>query len=196
MNTPEIFVLSGPNGAGKSTTATVLVPESLGIQQFVNADLIAQGLSPFAPASSAIEAGRLMLKRIRDLRTQGISFAFETTLASRYYLRFLPEAQEAGYYVHLIYIWLSSVELALSRVAIRVRQGGHDVPADIVERRYWRGLRNFFDIYRPLADTWTLCDNTGDELVIVARGGKGAPETVLERERYATIRRKVTDAPA
>ena len=97
--------------------------------------------------------------------------------------------------MHVIYIWLSSVELALSRVAIRVRQGGHDVPADIVERRYWRGLRNFFDNYRPLADTWTLCDNTGDELVIVARGGKDTPETVLEPERYATIRTKVMDAP-
>lgn len=192
--TPEIFVLSGPNGAGKSTTAMVLVPESLGIQEFVNADLIAKGLSPFAPASSAIEAGKLMLKRIRDLRTQRKSFAFETTLASRFYLRFLPEAQHAGFLVHIIYIWLSSVELALSRVALRVRQGGHDVPADVVERRYMRGLRNFFDSYQPLADTWTLCDNSGDELVIVARGEMGHSELVLEPERYRKIRAMVINA--
>ncbi len=172
MPTPEIFVLGGPNGAGKSTTATVLLPEALGIEQFVNADLIAHCLSPFAPQTSALEAGRLMLARIHELRSRGPSFAFETTLASRSYVRFLQESQQAGYVVHVAYIWLTSVELALRRVSIRVQQGDHDVPASTVERRYWRGLRNFFELYQPLADTWTLCDNSGDEIVIVARGSR------------------------
>lgn len=195
-SSPELFVLSGPNGAGKSTTATVLIPESLGIEQFVNADLIAQGLSPFAPASSAIQAGRLMLKRIRELRQQRQSFSFETTLASRYYLRFSKESQDVGYVVHLIYIWLSSVDLALSRIAIRVRQGGHDVPADVVERRYWRGLRNFLGLYRPLADTWTLCDNSGKDLRVVACGQAGGGETVADAETYEKIKRVASNARA
>lgn len=192
---PEIFVLSGPNGAGKSTTATVLLPESLGVEQFVNADLIAQGLSPFAPEKSAIEAGRLMLRRIRELRRRGESFAFETTLATRTYAPFLRDAQAAGYVVHLIYVWLSSVELARSRVAVRVQQGGHDVPAEVIERRYWRGLRNFFALYRPLVDTWTLCDNSADQVVIVADGEKNGEVTVLEQATYDRICKDGTDEP-
>ena len=191
----EIFVLGGPNGAGKSTTARVLLPETLRIEQFVNADLIAQGLSPFAPQSSALDAGRLMLSRIHDFRTRSQSFAFETTLASRSYVTFLKEAQKVGYLVHLAYIWLSSVELALSRVANRVQEGGHDVPRATVERRYWRGLKNFFDLYRPLADTWTLCDNSGAEPLVVARGLKSAEVEVLDVNKYATIKRQAADGP-
>lgn len=183
----EIFVLSGPNGAGKSTTATALLPERLGVEQFVNADLIAQGLSPFAPERSAFEAGRLMLRRIRELRRRRESFAFETTLATRSYVPFLRNAQAAGYVVHVIYVWLSGVGLAQSRVTTRVRQGGHDVPAEVVERRYWRGMRNFFALYRPLANTWTLCDNSSDELVIVARGERDAEPTLFQPVTYARI---------
>jgi len=191
--TPEIFVLSGPNGAGKSTTATVLLPETLDVEQFVNAGLIALGLSPFAPEKSAIEAGRLMLRRIRELRRRGESFAFETTLATRTYAPFLRDAQAAGYVVHLIYVWLQNVELARSRVAVRVQQGGHDVPVEVVERRYLRGLRNFFSLYRPLADTWTLCDNSGDQVVIVADGEKTGEVTVFEPATYDRICKDGTD---
>lgn len=191
--TPEIFVLGGPNGAGKSTTASLLLPERLGVEQFVNADLIAQGLSPFAPETSALMAGELMLNRIRELRSQRESFAFETTLAARSYEGFLREAKADGYIVHLIYVWLDSVEVARSRVAVRVQQGGHDVPADVIERRFWRGLRNFFKIYQPLADTWTLCDNSSDGLVIVARGGTGQKLTVRDPARYAQIQEMAPD---
>lgn len=190
MFTPEIFVLSGPNGAGKSTTATVLLPETLSIEQFVNADLIAQGLYPFAPGTSALEAGRLMLSRIHELRSRRLSFAFETTLASRSYVPFLLEARQVGYLVHIAYIWLSSVNLALSRVANRVQEGGHDVPSETVERRFRRGLSNFFSLYQPLADTWTICDNSGEELAVVARGLKGAEVEVLNVNKYATIKRQ------
>jgi predicted ABC-type ATPase len=143
---PEIFVLSGANGAGKTTTAGVLLPERLGVDQFVNADLIARGLSPFAPDRTAFRAGRLMLERIHDLRGRRESFGFETTLATRSYARFLREARGSGYLVHLIYIWLSSVDLALSRVRSRVAQGGHDIPASTVRRRYYRGLRNLLEL--------------------------------------------------
>jgi predicted ABC-type ATPase len=195
MTNPEIFVLSGPNGAGKSTTATVLLPETLSIDQFVNADLIAKGLSPFAPLSSALEAGRIMHRRIRELRDRSYSFAFETTLASRSYVRFLEDAQQSGFVVHLAFIWLSSPELALSRVAVRVQQGGHDVPAETVRRRYWRGLRNFFDLYLPLANTWTLCDNSSTELEVVARGRQDTEPTVFDRQRFDRVRKQASHAP-
>ncbi len=192
---PELFVLSGPNGAGKSTTASVLLPEELGVRQFVNADLIAQGLSPFAAEQSAIEAGRLMLRRIHDLRQRRESFAFETTLSGRIYVPFLRQAQAEGYLVHIVFIWLSSVELARSRVAARVRQGGHDVPSDVIERRYWRGLRNFAHLYQPLADEWTLCDNSGEEPVVIAEGGQGVKPTVFDSATYERIQREATDEP-
>lgn len=195
MAIPEIFVLSGPNGAGKSTTARVLLPETLSIEQFVNADLIAQGLSPFAHQSSALEAGRLMLSRIHDFRSRGQSFAFETTLASRSYVTFLKEAQLGGYLVHIAYIWMSSVELAHSRVANRVQEGGQDVPRATVERRFWRGLKNFFNLYQPLADTWALCNNSGEELSTIARGRKGVEAEVFEVKKYATIRRQTAHGP-
>lgn len=192
----EIFVLSGPNGAGKSTTAMVLLPESLGIEHFVNADVIAQGMSPFAPEKSAFLAGRLMLARIHQLRDRGDSFAFETTLATRSHVRFLRDARDLGYINHVVYIYLSSVELALSRVAARVQQGGHGIPAETVKRRYWRGLRNFFDLYQPLADSWTLCDNSSDELVIVACRRFGAPATVFKPETLDRIERQAShDTP-
>ena len=190
---PQIFVLSGPNGAGKTTAAGVVLPEQLGIDQFVNADLIASGLSPFAPERMAFRAGRLMLERIRDLRSRGESFGFETTLATRSYVPFLRDARAAGYAVDLVYIWLSSVDLALSRVRGRVAQGGHDVPASVVERRYYRGLRNLFEIYLPHCDLWTIGDNSGDELITIARGGLDDDTTVVDESRWATIRSMVDE---
>ncbi len=192
---PEIIVVAGPNGAGKSTTAAVLLPENLRIDQFVNADLIALGLSPFAPERSAFSAGRIMLKRIHRLSEQGMSFAFETTLAAKTYAPFLREAQKAGYLVHVVYIWLNSAELAAARVAHRVQQGGHDVPREIIERRYRRGLRNLFSIYIPLANSWTLCDNSGRELIVVAQGAGGAEPRVFDALKYDRIVECSTDEP-
>ena len=190
---PQIFVLSGPNGAGKTTAAAVVLPERLGIDQFVNADLIARGLSPFAPDRMAFRAGRLMLERMRDLRAQQQSFGFETTLATRSYAPFLRSAQAAGYVVELVYIWLSNVDLALSRVRGRVAQGGHDVPADVVHRRYYRGLRNLFSIYIPTCDLWTLVDNSGDQLITVAHGGRDKQTEIADSERWTRIRRQADE---
>lgn len=184
---PHIVVLAGPNGAGKSSAAKVILPESLSVPQFVNADLIAQGLSPFAPESMALEAGRLMLKRIHELTERGESFGFETTLASRSYARFLTDAQEKGYWVSLSFVWLNSVELALSRIADRVQQGGHNVPADVVRRRYPRAINNFFDLYRPLVDRWFLWDNSLDELSLVAEGGVALKPIIRDAARFQRI---------
>lgn len=175
---PQLFILAGPNGAGKSTTARVLLPETLGIEQFVNADNIAAGLSPFAPQTAQVEAGKIMLRRIRELLQTRQSFAFETTLAGRAHAGTIRAARDAGCLIHLMYIWLRSAELAVERVAHRVRQGGHDVPVAVILRRYDRGMANFFNLYRPLADTWTVCDNSGKVPVVVAQGSRWSETNV------------------
>ncbi len=190
----EIYVLAGPNGAGKSSSAPLLLPKRLGVDQFVNADLIAAGLSPFAPQASAWEAGRLMLLRIRELHNRGVSFAFETTLATRSYVSFLGDAQGDGYLVHVIFVWLEGADLALTRIGQRVREGGHDVPPEVVRRRYRRGLRNFFDLYQPMADSWSLCDNSGESLIVIAQGGMDERVLVHDERRYDRIRREYADA--
>jgi predicted ABC-type ATPase len=190
----QLFVLGGPNGAGKSTTARVLLPNTLGVRQFVNADNIATGLSPFAPETTAIQAGRLMIQRIEELLRGRKSFAFETTLSGRRNVPLIKTAKNAGYSANLIYIWLSSPELAVARVADRVRQGGHSVPEDTIRRRYSRGLVNFFRLYRPLANTWTLCDNSGTELLVVAQGVESGETRVFDEERMERIEQSARDA--
>ena len=157
---PNIVVLAGPNGAGKSTTGPALLRDTLGITEFVNADTIAQGLSAFDPEGAAIEAGRVMLRRIHQLARERADFAFETTLASRTFASWLAVLRTKAYRVHLIFLWLPSADLAVDRVADRVRMGGHSVPQDVVRRRYRAGLRNFFELYQPLTDSWRVYDNS------------------------------------
>jgi predicted ABC-type ATPase len=170
-----MFIIGGPNGAGKTTSAMKLLPVDLQCREFVNADTIAAGLSPFEPASVAVQAGKLMLTRIHELAERKVDFAFETTLAARSFAPFLRDVREKGFEIHLLYLWLPSVDLALSRIASRVRRGGHDIPEQIVRRRYIMGLRNFFQLYMPLADNWTVYDNSGAEPKRVAYlGGNGA----------------------
>jgi predicted ABC-type ATPase len=190
---PQVVVIGGPNGAGKTTCAAALLPEDLRIQQFVNADTIAAGLSAFAPDTVAVQAGRIMLMRIAELAQQRQNFAFETTLASRSFAPFLRRIRREGYLVRIVYVWVQSPELAVDRVAARVRQGGHQVPEDVVRRRYGRGLLNFLHIYRPLANTWAVCDNSGSEPVIVARGEHERVTEVLDHGRYESIERSVTE---
>jgi len=156
---PSIVVLAGPNGAGKSTAAPFLLRDTLAVLEFVNADQIAQGLSAFDPDTVAVTAGRLMLARLDDLARQHASFAFETTLASRSFAPWLRRRLFEGYTVHVVFLWLASAELALARVAERVARGGHDVPEEVVRRRYRAGLRNLFSLYRPLATTWRVYDS-------------------------------------
>jgi len=183
---PEIFVLAGPNGAGKTTGANLILPQRFQVTEFVNADNIQRDLGPGA---SVIKAGRMMLRRMRALRDAGQSFAFETTLAARTYVRFLCDAQVGGFLVHVCFIALRSPVLAKLRVADRVADGGHDIPVEDIERRYWRGLRNFFELYQPLANTWTLCDNSGGEIVVIAHTEAGVEPTILDESRYEELRR-------
>jgi predicted ABC-type ATPase len=157
---PHVVVVAGANGAGKSTSAPCLLRDALQVTEFVNADTIASGLSAFRPQAVALAAGRIMLARMRQLADARQNFAFETTLASRSFAPCLLQLRHAGYRVHILFLWLRSGELAVNRVAERVRLGGHEVLAAVVLRRYRAGLRNFFTVYLPLADSWQLFDNS------------------------------------
>jgi predicted ABC-type ATPase len=170
---PKVVVLGGPNGAGKSTVAPELLRNALGLKEFVNADQIASGLSAFNTEAVAFEAGRIMLGRVRELARERSSFAFESTLASRTFHPFLVKLKADGYQVLVFYVALRTPELAVARVQHRVRMGGHDVPEDIVRRRFHRSLRNLFELYLPVADRWRVFDNSaGTKPTKVAEQGK------------------------
>ena len=157
---PTVYVIAGPNGAGKTTFATEFLPDFVHCREFVNADLIAAGLSPFAPETQALRAGRLVLTRIRELAGARQDFGFETTLAGRGYVKLIADLKRSGYRVLLFFLWLPSAEMAVARVANRVRQGGHDIPEATIRRRFEAGLRNVFRLYAPLADSWHLYDGS------------------------------------
>lgn len=163
MNDRRILVIAGPNGAGKTTFARAFLPEEAHCPRFVNADLIAAGLSPFAPEAAAVRAGRLMLEEIDACIARGESFAFETTLAGRGYLRRIAEWRAAGWHVTLFFLALPTAEAAITRVAKRVLQGGHHVPEDVIRRRFAAGRANFDRLYRFAVDDWMLYDNAGAE---------------------------------
>ncbi|MFR9166660.1 MAG: zeta toxin family protein [Dysgonomonas sp.] len=169
---PNLYLISGCNGAGKTTASYAILPEMLGCKEFVNADEIARGLSPFQPETVSIDAGRIMVKRIADLMRQKQDFAVETTLATKSYVRYIKMAQEEGYFITLLYFWLNSPELAIKRVEDRVRSGGHNVPVDVIRRRYKAGARNLFTLYIPLSDYWMIVDNSENPFKIVAEGKK------------------------
>jgi predicted ABC-type ATPase/uncharacterized protein YuzE len=158
---PHIILICGPNGAGKSTTAPDILKGALGVDEFVNADTIAQGISAFKPEKAAIKAGRIMLTRLRELAKENLSFAFETTLSSRSFAPWIKDLKQNGYRVSVLFFWLESTQLAINRVAERVLHGGHNVAKDVIIRRYEAGLANFFRVYRPLADHWKFYNNSG-----------------------------------
>jgi predicted ABC-type ATPase len=170
---PNLYIIAGCNGAGKTTASFTILPEMLNCKEFVNADSIAAGLSPFNPESVAIEAGRIMLMRINELLRAGVDFAFETTLATRSYLSLIKNARAAGYKVTLLFIWLDSPETAIQRVARRVAKGGHNIAEDVVERRYYRGISNLITLFIPVADTWMIVNSTNVVIVPIAEGGLG-----------------------
>ena len=187
MADKHIYIISGPNGAGKTTASYTVLPKILQCKEFVNADEIARGLSPFNPESVAIEAGRLMLKRISDLLQRNESFSIETTLSTRSYFRLVEKAHSQGYDVTLLYFWLKSPQQAIERVAERVAKGGHDIPKDIIVRRYWEGLDNLFKIYMPIVDTWILVNNGETPRSIVATGGKDQKTIIKDNKHFKTI---------
>jgi predicted ABC-type ATPase len=177
---PHVIVIAGPNGAGKSTAAPRLLRDALSVREFVNADTIAAGLSAFRPESVAISAGRIMLSRMRALAATREDFAFETTLTSRSFAPWLAGLQRGSYHVHLLFLCLRSPELAVSRVAERVRLGGHDVPVEVIRRRYRAGLANFFQLYLPLANSWQLFDNSEPGRPRLVAAGEGDAVSVGE----------------
>ena len=186
---PQVIVISGPNGAGKTTAAQTLLRGSLRVPHFVNADWIARGLSAFEPDSVALEAGRLMLNRLKQLGESRASFAFETTLASRSFAPWICDLRHSGYRFALLYLWLRDPAQSVMRVAQRVSQGGHDVPEETVRRRYSRGLRNFFDLYQPLTTRWGFYDNSlikGPRLI--ARGRGTTEKAVYDVDEWASIK--------
>lgn len=187
---PSVVILAGPNGAGKSTAAPALLQGALAVNEFVNADVIARGLSAFDPDSAAIAAGRVMLARLRELAEQRASFAFETTLASRTFAPWLRELGASGYEIHLVFLWLSSPELAIERVADRVRNGGHHIPDHVVRRRYAAGTRNLFDLYQQVTTSWVLYNSSGPQPTLVAEGLESQPERVYDTDVWAIVRRQ------
>lgn len=179
---PNVIIIAGPNGAGKTTAAPYLLQRAWGVTEFVNADFIAHGISVFNPEGAAMDAGRVMLKRMHELAEQRASFAFETTLASRSFAPWIVKLIDAGYEFRMHYLWIPSADLAVTRVAERVSLGGHDVPDDVVRRRYENGLRNFFRIYAPLAKKWRFYDNRGAEGPRLVAQGSGAETTEIRSE--------------
>lgn len=184
---PNLFIIAGCNGAGKTTASFTVLPELLNVKEFVNADEIARGLSPFQPETVAIEAGKIMLRRIDELISTGQDFAFETTLSTRSFVNLCHEAQQVGYSVNLIFFWLDSIDLAIERVKQRVSEGGHNIPAETIKRRYASGLRNFVNLYQNEVDYWLLIDNSKTELEVIAEGKKQSKLTIHNDEKWNRI---------
>jgi len=166
----RLYIISGCNGAGKTTASYTILPEMLNCNEFVNADEIAKGLSPFNPDNVAIKAGRLMLTRITELLESGSDFAFETTLSTRSYVNTVKKAREKGYLVTVLYFWLNSPDLAVERVKIRVKEGGHHIQEETIRRRYDLGIKNMFNLYIPIVDFWMFIDNSKTPFEILAEG--------------------------
>jgi predicted ABC-type ATPase len=183
----DIIVLGGPNGAGKTTAAKLLRPEKLGIVEFVNADEIARGLSPFDPDGAAVAAGRVMLQRMKELRQRGQSFAFETTCAGRTHIRFLKDCKTDGWRINLLFLWLPSPEAAIARVNRRIREGGHAIPPDVIVRRYFAGIANMRRSYLPLADVAAIYDNSDEGRVLIAERSAGKTLVIGDSGRWAKI---------
>lgn len=192
--TPQVVVIGGPNGAGKTSSAPHLLRDTVGIDAFVNADLIAEGLSGFAPQASAIEAGRILLARLRELAERRADFAFESTLSGRTLHAFLGALTDRGYESHILYLWLPSVDLALARVRRRVQAGGHYVPEQVIRRRFRRSLVNFDRLYRPGATAWRLYDGSviGRQRLI-AHGARDDEPAVVDAELWAVVRSEIEE---
>lgn len=190
---PNVYVIGGANGSGKTTVARRLLPYFLGVFEYVNADEIAAGLSPFNPESMAIQAGRLMLDRLDTLAKDRADFAFETTLAARNFARFLRNCKAQGYTINLIYFWLHTPELAIERVQRRVETGGHNIPIEVIRRRYNRGQRNLTQLYLPLCDKWIIYDNSRDNPELIAECPQNLPVIIYQPSIWQQITKENND---
>ncbi len=184
---PTIYIIAGCNGAGKTTASFTILPEILNVHEFVNADEIARGLSPFQPEKVAFEAGRIMLHRMDELIEKKVDFAFETTLATRSYLSKIKLARKRGYRVILVFFWLDSLDLAIERVKLRVSEGGHNIKEPVIKRRYLRGLENLFRLYLDQVDEWMVIDNSQEKHELMASGIKGSDRYISDWEKWTSF---------
>lgn len=191
---PRAVILGGINGAGKTTASRAILADTLKLMTFVNADVIAQGLSGFDPEAAAFEAGRIMLERVRGLVEQRADFAIETTLAATSYAGWLRDIGRTGYSTHLFYFWVKDADFAVARVAARVRAGGHNIPEATIRQRYGRSIRNLFDLYMPALTTWKVYDNTDGNYRLIAEGGQGWNGFVYDEATWELIRKGGRDA--
>ena len=184
MKNKNLYIIAGCNGAGKTTASFTILPEILDCKEFVNADEIAKGLSPFQPEKVALEAGRIMINRINDLLKEDLSFAFETTLATKSYKNKILLAKNKGYTVTLLFFWLQTIELAKERVATRVLEGGHNIPNDIIERRYLNGIKNLFSIYIPIVDELMIFDNSQMKSELIASKSNDSSLIIRNEQKF------------
>jgi len=180
MKNKRVYIIAGPNGSGKTTFATKFLPKFARCPNFVNADLIAQGLSPFSPGAAAIKAGKLVLEQIHQFASKGVDFSFETTLAGKLYVNLFKSLKAKGYKISLFFLWIPNTGLAVSRIKNRVAQGGHHVPTQDVLRRFDRSISNFFSLYQPVLDSWFLFNNAGEVPVLIAEKKNGKIKIIDE----------------
>ena len=185
---PKMYIISGCNGSGKTTASYTLLPEMLECNQFVNSDEFAKSLSPFNPSEASVSASRYMLQKIYYLLGNHMDFCVETTLATRSLMGIINDAKSRGYTVDILYFWLKSPEMAIARVKSRVEAGGHNIPENVVRRRYYMGLNYFFETYAPICDRWMLADNSSSPFSIVAEGSPAGIK-VRDKEKYDIILR-------
>jgi len=185
---PNLYIIAGCNGAGKTTASYTVLPEMLNCKEFINADEIARGLSPFQPETVAIHAGRIMLQRINELLNLKVDFAIETTLTTKSYVNTIEAAKQKGYNVTLLYFWLRDAELAIERVQLRVSEGGHNIPDDVVKRRYKKGLSNLSNIFIGICNYWAVIDNSGKPYTFVAEGNSNGNITIHDNKIWETIK--------
>jgi predicted ABC-type ATPase len=187
MKDKNIYIIAGCNGAGKTTASYNILPIVLNCKEFVNADEIAKGLSPFQPESVSFESGSIMLSRIEDLMPKEVDFAFETTLATKSFVQTVHKAQLLGYTVNLLYFWLNSIELAKKRVALRVSEGGHHISDEVIERRYIRGIKNLFELYLPICNNIMLYDNSNKSPILIFRKKLNQKIEIIDNQIFNII---------
>lgn len=188
MNKKNLYIIAGCNGAGKTTASFTILPEIIECKEFVNADEIARGLSPFQPEKVAFEAGRIMMNRINELLNENISFAFETTLSTRSYKNKILKAKEQGYTITLLFFWLNNIKLAKERVKMRVQEGGHNIPTEVIERRYLKGIHNLFTIYLPIVNNALIFDNSYGKHELVAQKITSNNFVIINKEKYNQLK--------
>ncbi len=190
---PNLYIIAGCNGAGKTTASYTVLPEMLNCKEFVNADEIAKGISPFQAEKAAIDAGKIMLTRIQELINLQVDFSFETTLSAKHFIKLIKEAQNKGYFVTLVFFWLNSVDLAIQRVKIRVSEGGHNIPEDTIRRRYKTGISNLINKYISICDYWIIVNNSEGPFNLIAEGLNDTEVEIKDHNIWGEIKSQANE---